>query len=93
MTKLPTGRHTQTIKSTRKNREKYEKNKALRSKTRTYVKKINELVGAGDQKTAAGLLPELYKCIDMASSDGAFHRNRASRLKSRLTKKVNSLKT
>ncbi|NLB34751.1 MAG: 30S ribosomal protein S20 [Elusimicrobia bacterium] len=93
MVKLPTGRHTQSIKSARKNREKYEINKALRSKTKTYVKKINSLVSAGDQKAAVELLPEVYKCIDMASSDGAFHRNRASRLKSRLTKKVNSLKT
>lgn len=93
MTKLPTGRHTQTIKSARKNRMKYEKNKALRSKTRTYIRKINELIETGNLKEAEGFLPEVYKCIDMASSDGAVHRNRASRLKSRLTKKVNRLKT
>ncbi len=92
MVKLPTGRHTQAIKSARKNREKYEKNKALRSRTRSVAGKLTQMVKDGDIEGAEKFLPEAFKLIDMAASDGAFHKNRGSRLKSRLAGKVNSLK-
>jgi small subunit ribosomal protein S20 len=86
MTKLPTGRHTQTIKSAKKNKQRELKNKSLRSRVKTYVRKVNETADAG-------ILPEASKYIDMAANKGAIHKNKAARLKSRIAAKINSAKT
>ena len=93
MTKLPTGRHTQTIKSARKNRERYAKNKALRTTAKTCIRKINEAISSGDQSEVQKIMPEASSIIDKVASKGAMHKKKASRLKSRIAKKVNSSKT
>lgn len=93
MTKFPTGRHTQTIKSARKNKERYLGNKSLRSRAKTYIRKVAEASAKGEIKEVQNLMPEASKYIDMAASKGAIHKNKASRLKSRLAKKINLTKT
>ena len=93
MTKLPTGRHTQTIKSAKKNRQFYAKNKALRTTAKTSIRKINEAVTSGDQSQLQQLVPEATSIIDKVAAKGAMHKKKASRLKSRLAKKINKLKT
>ncbi len=93
MTKLPTGRHTQTIKSVRKNKELNLKNKSLRSRAMTYIRKVTTAIKENKVEEARTLLPTTSKFIDTAASKGAFHKKKASRLKSRLTKKINQSKT
>ena len=93
MTKLPTGRHTQTIKSAKKNKERALENKSIRSRAKTYVRKIREAVDNGDITEAQKTLPIASKYIDTAVTKGAFHKNKASRLKSRLNKKIKHSKT
>jgi small subunit ribosomal protein S20 len=88
MTKLPTGRHTQTIKSTKKNKERELANKSIRSRAKTFIRKVREAVDNGDITEAQKTLPLASKYIDTAVAKGAFHKNKASRLKSRLTKKI-----
>ncbi|QQG44902.1 MAG: 30S ribosomal protein S20 [Candidatus Sungiibacteriota bacterium] len=55
---------------------------------KTVVKNIKKLAAAGKQKEAEKLLPQLYKALDKAAKTHAIHKNKASRLKSRLTKLV-----
>ncbi len=55
---------------------------------------VNELrshVAAGNKETAQQLLPQLTKMADKAASHGPFHKNKASRIKSRMTKKVHNM--
>lgn len=87
MTKLPTGRHTQAIKAATKSAERYLKNKSLKTGIKTNIKKI---LIAADANEARNMIPQLSKLIDTAASKGAIHKKKASRLKSRIAKKINS---
>jgi len=93
MTKLPTGRHTQTIKSARKNAKKYESNKALKTRAKSYARKVREAAESGKKKEIRDLYRQACKYIDIAASKGVIHKNKASRLKGRLAKKVNQTKS
>ena len=55
------------------------------------VKNISKLVGVKDAKKAQALLPALYKAIDKAVKGGTIHRQAGSRMKSRITKRVQAL--
>ena len=70
---------------------KAEKNKAIKSKIKTYIKKVEAAVEAAD-KTAA---TEAHKVatveIDKACSKGVYHKNNAARKVSRLTNLVNGM--
>ena len=93
MTKLPTGRHTQTMKSAEKNRERYLRNKALRSRAKNFIRKIKDALDNGKIEEAKKLLSEASSYVDKAAVKGAFHKKKASRLKSRISKKINNSET
>ena len=59
------------------------RNKAIRSKVKTAVKKVEAAVAAKDKAAASE--------IDKATSKGVYHKNTASRKVSRLSKAVNTL--
>lgn len=52
------------------------------------VKEIKKLVSEKKAANAQKLLPSLYKALDKAAKTNAITRNKASRLKSRMTKLV-----
>lgn len=83
------------IKSAKKrilvNAKKAARNKAIRSKVKTMIKKVEAAVAAGDKETAKAQLPLAVKEIYMASSKGVYHKNTAARKVSRITKLVNKL--
>ena len=56
-----------------------ERNKAIRSKVKTYVKKVNAAIEAGDKAVAAEALKNAISEIDKAQSKGVYHANTASR--------------
>jgi small subunit ribosomal protein S20 len=60
------------------------KNKTMRSRLRTAVKKLRAAVASGDQKKAQELLPVTIKEVDSSAQKGIIHRNTAARTKSRL---------
>ncbi len=93
MTKLPTGRHTQAIKTARKSRDNFMRNKMLRSKAKSYIKKVEQAIENSDLEKAKELLPEAEKHIDKAALKGAIHKKKASRNKSRMQKKLNAAKS
>ncbi len=83
------------IKSAKKrvlvNEQKNLQNKMVRSSVKTAIKKVNELIVAGDKNAALEALKAAYKAIDMAASKGVLHKNNAANKKSGLAKKVNAI--
>ncbi len=67
------------------------RNKAIRSKVKTSVKKVNAAIAANDQAAAAEALKAAIGEISRAASKGVYHKNTSSRKISRLTKAVNKM--
>ncbi len=65
-----------------------ERNKAIRSRVKTFVKKVNAAIEAGDKAAAEAALKAAVSEIDKASQKGVYHANTASRKISRLSKAV-----
>ena len=68
-----------------------ERNKAIRSEVKTYVKRVEAAVEKKDKALAESELKAAIKVIEMAGSKGVYHDNTVSRKVSRLTKLVNTL--
>ena len=67
------------------------RNKAIRSKVKTVVKKVEAAVAAGDKAAAQAALLVATSEIDKACTKGVYHKNTASRKVSRLSKAVNGM--
>lgn len=70
---------------------KTEQNKAIKSKVKTYIKKVYAAIESGDKAAAQAALIEATSEIDKATSKGIFHKNTASRKISRLNLAVNKM--
>ena len=68
-----------------------ERNKAIKSRVKTYVKKVDAAVAAGDKAAANEALPVAIAEIEKAASKGIFHKNAAARKVSHITKAVNAM--
>jgi small subunit ribosomal protein S20 len=71
--------------------KKTERNKAIKSKVKTMIKKVDSAVAAGDKELAKANLVVAVSEIDKACQKGIIHKNTAARKVSRLTQKVNKL--
>jgi small subunit ribosomal protein S20 len=67
------------------------RNKAIKSKVKSYIKKVEVAVTEGDKAAAQAQLTEAISEISKATSKGIFHKNTAARKMSRLTKAVNEM--
>lgn len=65
------------------------RNKIIKSSTKTAVKKFTTALESKDMAEAQVALKDAIKSIDKATSKGVYHKNTASRKKSRLTKAYN----
>ena len=75
-------RHRQSLVSRNRNR--------LHAKTmRTQIKNFLKSLESGDKDAAASVLAETVSRIDKTGKRGIIHKNKASRLKSRLTARFN----
>ncbi|MSS64454.1 30S ribosomal protein S20 [Velocimicrobium porci] len=83
------------IKSAKKrilvNRTRAERNKAIKSKVKTAIKKVDSAVAANDKAAAETALHDAIVEISKATSKGVFHKNTASRKISRLSVAVNKI--
>ena len=66
-------------------------NSQIRSKVRTFVKKVAYAVAAGEKKEAASGFAAMQKNLDQAVSKGLIHKNQAARKKSRLSAQIKAL--
>ena len=79
--------HKATKKDMRQSAKRRERNKYYGKTTRNAIRDIR----AVDEKAVAGeKLPEVISMIDRLAKRGVIHKNKASNLKRKLTKRVNA---
>jgi len=68
-----------------------ERNKAIKSRVKTYIKKVEAAVTAADKAAAQTALVAAISEINKACTKGVYHKNTASRKVSRLAKAVSAM--
>lgn len=66
-------------------------NRTRKAALKSVIKQIRLHLASQDKETARSLIPELAKAADKAARHHTIHKNTASRIKSRWTRKVESL--
>ena len=78
-------------KRMRSNANKAEVNTLITSSMKTAIKKFEKAVKDGNKEEVSNKLNIAIQRIDKAASSGKIHKNKAARLKSRLTKTKNNM--
>ncbi|WP_317932983.1 30S ribosomal protein S20 [Halioxenophilus sp. WMMB6] len=81
----------QAKKRARQNDQARKHNASLRSMVRTYIKKVNAAIAAGDVEAAKTAYAAAVPVIDRIADKGIIHKNKAARHKSRLNAQVKAL--
>jgi len=68
-----------------------ERNRALRTKLHTQIRKLADAIKVGDKEKAQVELKASIVRLDKSVTDGIVHRNTAARSKSRLNKTVKAM--
>ena len=79
------------IKRARQNIKLRQHNASARSMYRTYIKNVIKAVEAGNVDDAVAAFKKAQPVLDKAVGKGLIHKNKASRLKSRLSAKVKAI--
>lgn len=66
-------------------------NASRRSMLRSYMKKVNYAIDAGNKEDAKAAFERAISVIDKASNKGLIHKNKAARHKSRLSARIQAL--
>ncbi len=64
---------------------------AMRSKMRTYIKKVVSAISGGDREAAVVNYREAVPVIDSMVNKGILHKNKAARHKSRLSQHIKGM--
>ena len=80
--------HKATKKDVRQSTKRRERNRYNGKTTRNAIR---DLTTVSDNAAAAKELPEVISMIDKLAKNGVIHKNKAANLKSKLTKRVNTL--
>jgi len=80
-------------KRNRQNLRNRERNRAAKSVLKTSIRKVLTAVSSGDVAGAREQLRATSKTADQAAAKGTIHRNRAARIKSRLSARVRAAGT
>lgn len=83
----------QSKKRARQAEARYAVNKARRSRIRTFLKKVEEALAAGDASVAAEALKSAQPELARGVSKGVLHKNTVARKMSRLSSRVKALGT
>ena len=75
----------------RQNLRNRDRNRAVKSEVKTHVRKVLEAISAGDAAAAGEHFRTVTKKVDQAASRKTIHRNRAARIKSRLSARVKAV--
>ena len=78
-------------KRIRVSEQKRLRNRPYRTAARTFVKKAELAIRAGDQDAASTAVGDAISMLDRVASKGVIHRNNAARRKSRLMTKFNRM--
>jgi small subunit ribosomal protein S20 len=72
------------IKRNLTNAKRTERNKAVKSELRTYVRNAREAIAGGDAEKAKVAVQDVSRKLDKAVSKGVIHKNQAANRKSSL---------
>lgn len=81
----------QARKRARQSQERRTRNVALRTRMRTYVKRVIKAIRKGDKPTAEAAYREAVPVLDKTVTKGVIHRNKAARHKSRLNARIRGM--
>lgn len=81
----------QARKRARQSEKRRQHNVALRSRMRTFVKKIQVAIEGGDKAAATAAFQEAQPVMDGMVNKGLVHKNKAARSKSRLNAAIKSI--
>lgn len=79
------------IKRNRQNETARARNKAVRSKLKTEVRRFNEVATSGDKDAATAAYRDAARELDKAATKGIVHRNTAANRKSGMAKRLAQL--
>ena len=79
------------LKRIKTNAKATERNKAVKSELRTWIRKFQSAAKSGDASAAADALKVASAKLDKAASKGVIHKNNAANKKSAMAKKTASL--
>jgi len=79
------------IKRNKQNEKARQRNKAVKSALRTYVRKFREAADSGNVEEATLALRVATRQLDKAVSKGVIHKNQAANRKSAITKRLAEL--
>lgn len=79
------------LKRIKTNEKRTERNKAVKSEVRTWVRKFREAAATGDADAARGALKTASTKLDKAAAKGVIHKNQAANKKSAMAKQAASL--
>jgi len=82
---------TSAKKATRKIASRTAVNRNRRSRMRTFVKRVEEAIRAGDKAAAAAAFKDAEPILMRAAQKGIVHRNTASRKVSRLSHAIEAI--
>jgi small subunit ribosomal protein S20 len=80
------------IKRVRTNEKRRQRNKAVKSELKTYVRRTREAIAEGTKDKAETALRAAGRKLDKAVSKGVIHKNQAANRKSSLAKQVAAMK-
>jgi small subunit ribosomal protein S20 len=81
----------QQLKRIKTNEKRTERNKAVKSELRTWIRKFREAADAGDKDAAQEALRKASTKLDKATSKGVIHANQAANKKSAMARKAAAL--
>jgi len=79
------------IKRNKQNEKRRLKNRIIRGRARTAVKKARTVVSGSDAEAARQATLEAVSVLDKAAEKGVLHKNNAARRKSRLMRRLAAL--
>ena len=81
------------MKRARQSEKRRIRNQAVKTYLKTVMKKVEKALGQGTLDDIQSALRQAIPAFDKAASKGVIHKRKASRMISRLTKKVNAAVT
>ncbi len=79
-------------KNIRKSAAAAKRNRAVKSRVKTAAKAANKAIVSKSAEELSAVAPKCVSVFDKAAKTGVIHKNKASRLKSRLAKAANKAK-
>jgi small subunit ribosomal protein S20 len=79
------------IKRNKQNEKARQRNKAVKSELKTYVRHFRQAAEAGDEEQTAAAMRAAFVKLDKAASKGVIHKNQAANRKSAISKRAAEL--